>query len=669
MTYKPPPASPDVRVWLEAGLQAHRAGDLGRAESLYRHVLALAPEQPDAQNLLGTALLQRGAPQEAIVHLERAGAAARGDPHVLANLAQCRMALGRYDAAYDAFRKAARLVPAELHFQIGAASALALAGKLADAESLLQRLAQRAPKSAAVWFNLGNVMRDRSRRQEAIDCYEKAITIEPAMADAHNALGSALHSKLRFAEAEAQYRECIRLAPDHILAHFNLASVLMDLGRFAESESAAREFAARTPQAADGHRLVGASLGFQTRLLEAHACYAQAVAADPASHKAVESMATSLSELGRPQEALRWFARALALAPDAPTTRPLLAAALLAEGAIPEGWREYRHRHEARVFREQNPAVAISQGAVGDLEGKHLCVIGEQGLGDEIFFLRYAPALAARGARITYRAGAKIASLLERSGFLSHVIRDDAPPPAADAYLLAGDLPHVVEDDASSPLRDPALARTALPEHPRRISIHVPPVPESIRIEPLSERLAAVRERLAALGPPPYIGVTWRAGTLPEEQRSTNWVLFKSLPIGRLGAALGRGDGTLLSLQRGPRADEIAALSRAAGREVHDLSALNDELEDMLALLALLDEYVGVSNTNMHLIACAGRTARVMIPAPAEWRWMRSGPSSPWFPGFSIYRQTLQGDWDAAFRALEADLAGNRTQAPRSHTV
>ncbi|MDH3435828.1 MAG: glycosyltransferase, partial [Betaproteobacteria bacterium] len=71
---------------------------------------------------------------------------------------------------------------------------------------------------------------------------------------------------------------------------------------------------------------------------------------------------------------------------------------------------------------------------------------------------------------------------------------------------------------------------------------------------------------------------------------------------------------------------------------------------------ALADEYVGVSNTNMHLRAAAGRTARVLLPCPAEWRWMAAGASSPWFPGFSLYRQSPDGDWSAALAKLGDDL-------------
>ena len=109
-------------------------------------------------------------------------------------------------------------------------------------------------------------------------------------------------------------------------------------------------------------------------------------------------------------------------------------------------------------------------------------------------------------------------------------------------------------------------------------------------------------------------------------------------------------------MQRKPGAGEIESLSGHIGREVHDFSDLNNDLEGMLAVLALIHEYVGVSNTNMHLRAAAGKTARVLVPRPGEWRWMAGGASSPWFPGFSVYRQSLDGSWDAALEGLRKDL-------------
>jgi hypothetical protein len=128
------------------------------------------------------------------------------------------------------------------------------------------------------------------------------------------------------------------------------------------------------------------------------------------------------------------------------------------------------------------------------------------------------------------------------------------------------------------------------------------------------------------------------------------------MPLEPFALALRGVAGTLISVQRNPRADDTERLAALVGRPVHDLSETNEDLEEMLALLAVFDDYVGVSNTNMHLRAGTGKTAKVLMPWPAEWRWMISGRESPWFPGFRIYRQRADGDWKEALTTLAADL-------------
>ena len=115
--------------------------------------------------------------------------------------------------------------------------------------------------------------------------------------------------------------------------------------------------------------------------------------------------------------------------------------------------------------------------------------------------------------------------------------------------------------------------------------------------------------------------------------------------------------GTIVVVQRNPAAGEVGEFAAALGRDAHDLTALNDDLEGMLALLDLLDDYVCVSNLNVQLRAARGRASRVLVPQPPEFRWMAEGDESPWFPGTRVYRQTTAGDWDPAFTALASDLA------------
>ena len=112
-----------------------------------------------------------------------------------------------------------------------------------------------------------------------------------------------------------------------------------------------------------------------------------------------------------------------------------------------------------------------------------------------------------------------------------------------------------------------------------------------------------------------------------------------------LAAALHGMQGTLVSVQRSPRAGEREAIEAAAGRTVHDASAANDDLDEILALMSIVDDYLGVSSANAHLRAGTGGSMRVLVPNPPEWRWMTAGDRSPWFPAMTVIRQQPDGRW------------------------
>jgi hypothetical protein len=263
-----------------------------------------------------------------------------------------------------------------------------------------------------------------------------------------------------------------------------------------------------------------------------------------------------------------------------------------------------------------------------------LRLIGEQGLGDVLFFLRFAPELKRRGASLVLECHPKLVPLLGRSPLFDEVRPFDAARSAATpsgSSMFLGDLPALLDVETTPP-----------------------PLP--LTVDPA--RAARCRETLARHGEPPFIGITWRAGTDPREPEFGRRLdaLSKQIAPESLAAALERIPGTLVVLQRRPRPEELAALAKRLGRTLPDLSALNEDLEEMAALLSALDDYVGVSNTNMHLAAGVGRTARVLVPHPPEWRWMEAGDESPWFPGFKVYRQSVARSWSEALARLGADL-------------
>jgi tetratricopeptide (TPR) repeat protein len=647
-----------LRAHLESGMRAHNQGNIESAKAAYQRALAVAPGHPDALHLLGVALLQLGDTGPALDYLQRAARKLRDDPAVIGNLAHAYFTSGRYAESHAAFRKAGRLDPRNTQFQIGAANSLAMQGKFGAAETLLRKLTARFPLDVLAWLNLGHVVRDQGRADEALACYRRTLELDPHSIDARNSLGNVLHKMQRFEDAEREFLACVRMAPAHLPARCNLASVVIDLGRFGEAADICREIIRIAPGLALSHALLGSALGHQGKMRAALECHRVAAELSPQDSKLVETYASSLTDVGRFSEGSSWFARALTVNPASPSAHQSLGPVLLRHGCFAEGWAEYGYREPRARFREKHPAIALSRTLPPDVSGSHICVLQEQGLGDEIFFLRYAPQLHAAGARITCRASNKLRSLLARVASIGLVLEEKAPPPQADLIMLAGDLPHALSVYPASPL--PVIDAGRATVHPRdfpwRAAIFWPRIPPPLALAPLAEQIAGIRLRLAQIGDPPYLGLTWRGGIPPRDQRGVAWTLYKEIDLSLFATALKDFPGTFIALQRKPEAGEIAALSDLVGKQIHDFTDLNEHLEAMLALLALIDEYVGMSNTNMYLRAGAGKTARVLVPCPAEWRWMDEGKTSPWFPGFPIYRQSPRGDWTTALAELKRDL-------------
>ncbi|MBW8056333.1 MAG: hypothetical protein FVQ76_13675, partial [Nitrospira sp.] len=332
-----------------------------------------------------------------------------------------------------------------------------------------------------------------------------------------------------------------------------------------------------------------------------------------------------LRDMARYDEAQTSLERALRIDPGYLPAKTNLALLWLLIGDFSRAWDFYRARRSVRSLRRK----LWQEPLPGDLSGKRILLLKEQGLGDEIFFLRFAEEVKRRGAEITYLGDAKIAPIIRRVDFIDRVIGEAEEAQGTDITASVADLPFLVGMKSAADIAPPY----SLPVDPTR-----------------ADEMAA---RLEGLGPGPYIGLTWRAGSgRPGET-------FREIPRGRLAKVLEAVKGTFVALQCNPEAGEIEALSQDLGRVLHDLTDLNDALEDMVAALSLLDEYVAVSNTNVHLRAGAGRTSRVLIPHPPAYRWMARGDESPWFPGCAVYRQKVNGDWEGAFERLSRDLAAD----------
>jgi len=424
-------------------------------------------------------------------------------------------------------------------------------------------------------------------------------------------------------EAVALYRRALALHPGLASAYNNLAILLREQGHREAVVACLSRAAALAPSAAFYSNL-GNCLWLLDRFAEAEAAYDRALALAPERPETLHNLGLLKGSMGDGAAAIACFERALALPAEDPLQAAELrwdyALALLTEGDFARGFAAYEGRWQVPRHAMQPLPMPPWQGE--SLVGKSLLVVSEQGLGDTLQFVRYLPALAALGPRVTLACQSELLRLLAGLPGIEQVLARDGPLPRADYHLPLLSLPHRLGATLATLPRAPYLS-----------------VPAGIAGPPLRR----------PIGTRAAIGIVW-AGR-PEHRNDAR----RSMPLELLLRLAELPGVTLVSLQKGPRASDIARLGAEA--LIEDRTPALGDFADTAALLRQLDLVIGVDTAALHLAGALGRPGFVLLPFAADWRWLRRREDTPWYPSLRLFRQTAPGDWAGVVSRVRALLA------------
>ncbi len=495
-------------------------------------------------------------------------------------------------------------------------------GDLDKAERLCAGILQHRPEDFDALHLLGVLHFQRRRLAEALRLLSRALKINSGSADAMTNLGLALHAAGRFEEAVAHYRSALLIAPDHPEILYNLANACLELGRVDEALANYDDALAKNP----GH--VGALVNRGNALLrfnrptEAISSYEKALAAMPGHPQILTNRGHALRRLDRPFEALADFEAALKAGPDFPEAHFEAAMTRLMLGDFDAGWRAYEWRWRTGAFarqrRQLQPPLWLGDAPVS---GKTILLHAEQGFGDTIQFIRYAPLLADRGAKVVCEVQPELKPLLSPLAGI-RVIAAGEPLPAFDLHCPMLSLP---------------LAFATTPE---TIPACVP------YLGAPAERLAHWRDRLPAGRP--RAGFVWSGS--PSHKNDLN----RSIPLARLAALFEDPPLCCFSLQSELRDADSEVLRGLPG--LVDLGSELRDFADTAAVISSLDIVISVDTAVAHLAGALGKPVVVLLPHAADFRWMRDRDDSPWYPTAKLLRQPAFGDWDSVIVSLRDEL-------------
>ncbi len=177
--------------------------------------------------------------------------------------------------------------------------------------------------------------------QNSLTLFEHAIEVTSNNYLAHNNLGAVLVDREKYEEAIPHFAEALRIKPNYADAHYNLANALARQGKVQEAIEHHQAALQITPGDVRTKNRLGVLLAGQGRYREAVACFEEILRTDPAYAEAYNNIGVALSEQGRYQEAIKHFREALRFRPNFAEAHFSLCVAYLMTGNRNSALQEY----------------------------------------------------------------------------------------------------------------------------------------------------------------------------------------------------------------------------------------------------------------------------------------------------------------------------------------
>lgn len=181
---------------------------------------------------------------------------------------------------------------------------------------LYRAIIAEAPNHAPALCNLGTILAKQGKTDEALHCYQLALTAVPGYPEAHYNLGNLFRRANQHRQAVDHYTACLKANPQHISAGFNMALALLGLGDIKSAKHCLTQVVTLDPKYADGWGRLG-DVNLRMGLpAEAVTAFEKYLALAPEDHRGINNLALALANCGRHQEAIDRLTKLIKVKPD-----------------------------------------------------------------------------------------------------------------------------------------------------------------------------------------------------------------------------------------------------------------------------------------------------------------------------------------------------------------
>ena len=331
---------------------------------------------------------------------------------------------------------------------------------------------------------------------------------------------------------------------------------------------------------------------------------------------------TLAEKCGQHKQALKHYEQTIKLKPNDAEAHFCYALSLLATGNLYHGFRHYEWRWKRSPDKKPRRHFTYpleKQLNMQDIKNKRIVLRAEQGLGDTLHFIRYAQILKNMGATIIVEIQKPLVPLLSLCDYIDEIIPIGEKLPPFDYQTPLTSLAHI--------LRTPKYT-----------------IPQNIPYLRTDATIKNYWQQKLAHDTNFKIGICW--------QGSIDHGPLKFMPFHYFAQLAKLPQISVYSLQK--KDTNIIDTGDIISFENFDIN--NGPFMDTAALMQNLDLIITVDTSIAHLAGGLGIPVWVILPFPAEWRWLIGKSHSPWYPTMRLFRQKKVGEWDDVVQEIKYEL-------------
>lgn len=482
------------------------------------------------------------------------------------------------------------------------------------------------------YFNLGLVYAQQNNHEQAIQSYLKAFALCDTYIKALVQAGNSYQELKKYDSAIALYKKGLAIDSNAFDCAIGIARALHNTSNFEDSALYFKSALKMKPHDTNIMLELANTLNMAHHTHEALDLYYKMLTLMPQSTSVLYNIAYTLKKLNRVDEALPFYEKVLALDPHHTEAHFGLGLAHLGTGNFAQGWEEY----EWRWKRDTQGGPRVLSKPLWDgssLDNKTILLHAEQGLGDTLQFIRYAHLLKSLYAvKIIFATQDPLIPLMKLCPYLDHVTSLYAKVPFHDVQAPLLSMPYIMKTRIDS-------------------------IPHTIPYLYADERLVRLWEEKLNTGNF-KIGICWQGNSNYSTHFLRTAVAAKSVQLQEFMPLLTMKNITVYNLQKSTGEEQAQSIKSCPCFVSFDktFDEVHGRFMDTAAVIKNLDLMITVDTSIAHLAGGLGVPTWVLLPEPADWRWMIERTDTPWYPTMRLFRQPKAGDWKSVIQKIIDEL-------------